>query len=138
MHKTMFMSALTLAFAVSATAFAQSPTGTNNSTPPAAAKPQKADQQSAPTIEKLTQDLQKAGFTEIKVLQDAFLVQAKTKDGDPILMTIGPHGVSALEVSIPKTQALAKGSDANLTFDTSPKDHARIREIFEGRQTTES
>jgi hypothetical protein len=31
---------------------------------------------------------------------------------------------------MPKTQALAKGPDANLTFDTSPKDHARIREIF--------
>jgi hypothetical protein len=28
-------------------------------------------------------------------------VQAKTKDGNPILMTIGPHGMSALEVSMP-------------------------------------
>jgi hypothetical protein len=63
-------------------------------------------------------------------LQDAFLVQAKTKDGNPILMTIGPNGVSALEVSMPKTQAIAKGPDANLTFDTAPKDQARIREIF--------
>jgi Protein of unknown function (DUF1236) len=74
--------------------------------------------------------LQKAGFTEVKVLQDAFLVQAKTKDGNPILMTIGPHGMSALEVSMPKTQDLTKNPNANLTFDTSPKDHARIREIF--------
>jgi hypothetical protein len=130
MHKTMFMSAL-LALAVSGTAFAQSPTGAaTNSPQPAAAKPQKADQQPALTIEKLTQDLQKAGFTEVKVLQYAFLVQAKTKDGNPILMTIGPHGMSALEVSMPKTQAFAKGPDANLTFDTSPKDHVRIREIF--------
>jgi hypothetical protein len=130
MHKSVFMSALTLALAVSGTAFAQSTTGATNPTPPAAAKPQKADQQSALSIEKLTQDLQKAGFSEVKVLQDAFLVQAKTNDGNPILMTIGPNGVSALEVSMPKTQALAKGPDANLTFDTSPKDHARIREIF--------
>jgi hypothetical protein len=45
-------------------------------------------------------------------------------------MSIGPHGISALEVSTPKTQTLAKGHDANLTFDTSPNDHARIREIF--------
>jgi hypothetical protein len=51
------------------------------------------------TIGKLTQDLQKAGFSEVKVLEDAFLVQAKTKDGNPILMTIGPNGLSALEVS---------------------------------------
>jgi hypothetical protein len=46
-------------------------------TPQKAAMPQKADQ-SALTIEKLTQDLQKAGFSEVKVLEDAFLVQAKT------------------------------------------------------------
>jgi hypothetical protein len=79
--------------------------------------------------------LQKAGFTDVKVLQDSFLVQAKTADGNPILMTIGPHGMSALEVLTqkpqePATQQLAKGPDANLVFDTSPKDHARIREIF--------
>ena len=87
--------------AVSGTAFAQSTTGANNSTPPAAAKPQQADQQSALTIEKLTQDLQKAGFTDVQVLQDAFLVRAKTKDGNPIVMSIGPNGVSALEMSNP-------------------------------------
>jgi hypothetical protein len=130
MQKIMFVSALTLTLAVSGTAFAQSPTGATNTTPPAAAKPQKADQQSALTIEKLTQDLRKAGFTEVKVLQDAFLVQAKTKDGNPILMSIGANGISALEVSMPKAQALAKEPGEGLAFDTSPKDRTRIREIF--------
>lgn len=130
MHKIAFMSALTLALAVSGAAFAQSTTGATNSATPAAAKPQQAAQQPAFTIETLTQDLQKAGFTDVQVLPDSFLVQAKTKDGNPVLMTIGPHGMSAMEVSMPKTQALAKGPNANLTFDTSPTDHARIREIF--------
>jgi hypothetical protein len=87
-----------LALAVSGTAFAQSTPGAANPSPPVAAKPQKAEQ-SALTIDKLTQDLQKAGFSEVKILQDAFLVQAKTEDGNPILMTIGPNGVSALQVS---------------------------------------
>jgi hypothetical protein len=135
MNKIASMSALTLALAVSGTALAQSTTGATNSAPPAAAIPQEAAQQSALTIQKLTQDLQKAGFTEVKILQDSFLVQAKTGDGNPILMTIGPHGMSAMEVMTqktqePATQQLAKAPDANLTFDTSPKDHARIREIF--------
>jgi hypothetical protein len=103
MQKIMFMSALTLALVASGTAFSQSPNEAKNPAP-AAAKPQKADQQSALTTEKLTQDLQKAGFTEVKVLQDAFLVQAKTKDGNPILMSIGANGISALEVSMPKAQ----------------------------------
>jgi len=136
MNKTLFVSAITLTLAVSGTAFAQSATDAANPVPPVAAKTQKAEQ-SALTIDKLTQDMQKAGFSEVKILQDAFLVQAKTKDGNPILMTIGPNGMSALEVSTSKTQALAKGPKANLTFDTSPKDHARIHEIF-GKVPTEA
>ena len=99
MHKTVFMSALALALAVSGTAFAQATTGAASPPPPTATKPQKANPQSALTIEKLTQDLQKAGFSEVKVLEDAFLVQAKTKDGNPVIMTIGPNGMSAMEMS---------------------------------------
>lgn len=98
MNKTVSVAALALALAVSGAAFAQSPTGVTPLSPPVAATPQRADQ-SALTIEKLTQDLQKAGFSDVKILEDAFLVQAKTKDGNPILMTIGPHGMSALEFS---------------------------------------
>jgi hypothetical protein len=98
-----FVSALTLALAVSGAAFAQSTTVTPNPPSPAAAKQQKTTQQSALTIEKLTQDMQKAGFTEVKVLEDAFLIQAKTKDGNPIVMSIGPNGMSALEAAAPST-----------------------------------
>jgi Protein of unknown function (DUF1236) len=130
MNRILLASALSLALAASGAAFAQPATGTANpAPPPIAAKPQRAEK-SALTIDKLTQDLQKAGFSDVKVLEDAFLVQAKTKDGNPILMTFGPNGMSALEVSAPNTRALAKGAKANLTFDTSPKDHNRIREIF--------
>jgi hypothetical protein len=129
MNKLVFVPALTLALAASGAAFAQSTPGASPASPPVAAKPQRAEK-SALTIDKLTQDLQKAGFSDVKVLEDAFLVQAKTKDGNPILMTFGPNGMSALEVSAPNTKALAKGANANLTFDTSPKDHNRIREIF--------
>jgi hypothetical protein len=129
MNKILFASALALTLAASGTAFAQPATGVANPAPPVAAKPQKAEK-SALTIDKLRQDLQKAGFSDVKVLEDAFLVQAKTKDGNPILMTFGPNGMSALEVSPPNTQALERGGNANLTFDTSPKDHNRIREIF--------
>jgi hypothetical protein len=104
MHNTVFASALTLALAVSGAAFAQTtPVAPTPPSPPIAAKPQTANRQSAPTIEMLKQDLQKAGFTEVRVLEDAFLIQAKTKDGNPIMMTIGPNGMSALEVSNPSS-----------------------------------
>lgn len=81
------------------TAFAQSTTGAPNSLSRDAANQQKAKQPRALTVEKLKQDLQKTGCTEAKVLEDAFLIQAKTKDGRPILTTIGPNGMSPLEVS---------------------------------------
>jgi hypothetical protein len=114
MKKIMVMSVLTLSLAATGSAFAQSPTGATNPAAADAAKPQQADQRSPPTIEGITQDLQKAGFSDVKVLQDAFLVQAKTKDGNPILMTIGPNGVSALEF------AKANGAMPGHTMQTSP------------------
>jgi hypothetical protein len=88
MNKIVFVPALALALAASGAAFAESPTGPTPPSPPVAATPQKAAMpqkadQSALTIGRLTQDLQKAGFSEVKVLEDAFLVQAKTKDGNP-------------------------------------------------------
>ena len=99
MHNTVFVSALTLALAVSGTAFAQSTPGAASPSSPGAATQQKANKQAVLTVEKLKQDLQKAGFNGVTVLEDAFLIQAKTKDGTPILMTVGPNGMSALEVS---------------------------------------
>jgi hypothetical protein len=47
--------------------------------------------------QKIKQDLQNAGFTDVKVVAESFVVQAKSKDGDPVLMTIGPHGMSVFE-----------------------------------------
>lgn len=49
------------------------------------------------TVQKLKSDLQNAGFSDVKVMAEAFVVQAKTKDGNPVVMTIGPHGFSAFE-----------------------------------------
>lgn len=46
---------------------------------------------------KIKEDMQKAGFTDVKVVSESFVVQAKSKDGDPVLMTIGPHGMSVFE-----------------------------------------
>ena len=33
----------------------------------------------------------------MKVVAESFVVQARSKDGDPVLMTIGPHGMSVFE-----------------------------------------
>lgn len=54
-------------------------------------------QKSLASAQKLQQDLKNAGFKDVNIVAESFVVQAKTKDGDPILMTIGPHGMTVFE-----------------------------------------
>lgn len=49
--------------------------------------------------QKIKQDLQKEGFTDVQVVAESFVVQGKSPDGDPVLMTIGPHGMSVFEAA---------------------------------------
>lgn len=48
------------------------------------------------SVNKIKQDLQKAGFTDVRILADSFVVQAKDKDGNPTVMTLSPSGVFAI------------------------------------------
>lgn len=64
----------------------------------------------AVTAQKIRQDLQSAGFTDVKVVAESFVVQAKSKDGEPVLMTIGPRGMTVFE---------AMGTSSNSTSGTT-------------------
>jgi hypothetical protein len=121
MRNTLLMSTLAFALAVSGAAFAQSTTSATKSPSADATKPQTSGQKSAMTVDKVTQDLQKAGFSDVKVLEDAFLVQAKTKDGNPIIMTIGPNGMSAMEMSkSPQTTGQAQSDSSPASASAKP------------------
>jgi hypothetical protein len=103
---TFLRGAAVLAVVVSP-AFAQSPSSQSNSM----TNPQNQSRSGSPnqsvkngdpgwnaaTAQKIRQDLQSAGFTDVKVVAESFVVQAKSKDGDPVLMTIGPRGMSVFE-----------------------------------------
>ena len=65
--------------------------------------------------QKIKQDLKNAGFTDVKVVAESFVVQARSRDGDPVLMTIGPHGMSVFEAMNSKNP----GSDQSTTGSTS-------------------
>ncbi|PSC06484.1 hypothetical protein SLNSH_04190 [Alsobacter soli] len=84
-------------------ALAQSSTsGTSPATPAPSASAQpgagmSAGQNSQAAAQKIKQDLQSAGFKDVNVVAQSFVVQAKTKDGNPVVMTIGPHGMSVFE-----------------------------------------
>jgi hypothetical protein len=53
--------------------------------------------QNIAAVQKIRQDLESAGLTDVKVVAESFVIQAKSKDGDPMVMTVGPHGMSVFE-----------------------------------------
>ncbi len=62
------------------------------------------------TINQLKQDLEKAGFSDVKILQDSFVVQARDREGNPTVMSLSPSGVLAISEISGHGQA---GSTAN-------------------------
>ena len=44
----------------------------------------------------VTQDLQQAGFTNVQVMPESFLVRAKDKQGRPVMMVINPDSVTTI------------------------------------------
>lgn len=82
----------------------------SSTTPPASEN----TTQNPAAAQKIKQDLANAGFTDVKVVAESFVVQAKSKDGDPVLMTIGPHGMSVFEAMN------ANHSSSGTTGSTSP------------------
>lgn len=73
------------------------------------------------TAQKISQDLQSAGFTDVKVVAESFVVQAKSKDGDPVLMTIGPHGMSVFEAMNSGNSGSGSSSTTGSTANSTSK-----------------
>lgn len=93
--KIVFASAAALSL-MSAVALAQTSTSPNATSSTNSGSSQTSAAQAA-TAQKIKSDLQSAGFQDVNVVAESFLVQAKTKDGDPVVMTIGPHGMTMVE-----------------------------------------
>src|SRR4051812_40926757 len=65
----------------------------NDPAGPGDAAQNKGQAEDSDVIQKIRQNLQNAGFTDVKVVARSFVVQAKSSDGNPVVMTIGPHGM---------------------------------------------
>lgn len=94
--KFLMVTSAVAAIALSQAAFAQSPKPNSQATQPSTANATQNPNPAA-TQQQIQNDLKNAGFTDVKVVAESFVVQAKTKDGNPVVMTIGPHGMSAFE-----------------------------------------
>lgn len=68
-----------------------------------AAQTQQPGQSGVLTVRELTQELERAGFSDVEVVQQAFVVRAKTKTGNSIVMSIGPSAAFEASASQPAT-----------------------------------
>src|SRR4051794_19533400 len=54
-------------------------------------------QQENQTIgQRLRQNLQASGFTDIQLMPSSFLVRAKDRDGNPVMMVVNPDSITAV------------------------------------------
>ena len=61
--------------------------------------------------QQVANDLSKAGFTDIKIMPESFLVRAKDSKGDPVMMVINPDSFTAVtQLAPPKASASAHAS----------------------------
>ena len=76
------------------------------------------DQMSSPKLtnmrEQITNDLTKAGFTDIKVMPESFMIHAKDSKGNPAIMVINPDSFTEVtEVATPKSPTASNPGTAS-------------------------
>ncbi|MBV9288357.1 MAG: hypothetical protein JO288_11150 [Hyphomicrobiales bacterium] len=66
--------------------------------------------------DRMRDDLKKAGFTDIKIMPESFLVRAKDPQGNPVMMVINPDSVTAVTEQMQGTNSASnanRGSTSN-------------------------
>jgi hypothetical protein len=61
-----------------------------------AANPSEGPQNQQPIRAQIQKNLQSAGFTDIHIMASSFIVRAKDRDGNPVMMVINPDSVTAV------------------------------------------
>jgi hypothetical protein len=89
-------------------AYAQTSSSSSNPTAQSSAQTNQQTQSLPAEIKnKLTQD----GFTDVTVVPGSFVVSAKDKHGDPVMMMIGPNSMTVLTAVKPQNQQSTTGSN---------------------------
>ena len=78
-------------------ALAQTPSSPGQTNQGASGNNQTEQKQSNPAPrQKIMKNLQESGFTDIRIMPESFLVRAKDKDGNPVMMLINPDSITAV------------------------------------------
>ena len=117
MRLNLIAAGLTLALAGPALAQAPNNPAQNTQTPAQHAQTPAPQAQTPARHEAIEQqvraNLQNAGFTDIKIMPQSFLVRAKDKSGNPVMMVINPDSITSLtEIDQPKGQSTTTGAAA--------------------------
>jgi hypothetical protein len=119
-YKILLAAGLSTVLALSAAA--QQP-----ATPAAATSPAQGQSTGSGTSQKdvdvqqhMTQDLQKAGFTNVEVMPESFLVRAKDKDGRAVMMVINPDSITSV-TAVTAPGGSGSQTTASATPSGSPK-----------------
>jgi len=104
-----------LLLSVSSAALAQTspaPTGMQAKNPSASADEKRPD--TASLHQQLMTNLQQAGFTDVKIVPESFLVQAKDKSGNAVTMFLSPDSMAEITTaSLSNSNGAQAGSPAN-------------------------
>jgi hypothetical protein len=131
-----------------AAAFAQS-NGQQSATQRPGPSPEQSQAQSSGTQprlmtqHKLQQSLQQAGFKDVKILDESFLVQAQSADGTPVVMMVNPasHQSAALSNQGSGGAAAASnsggesGQTAKPPGSVTPEHHATGQDQMPGNKS---
>jgi hypothetical protein len=114
------LAVLAVMLTVSSTAFAQTGAIPAPAAPAPTPKavPGETQANSTDLQQQLTARLQKAGFTDVKVLPDSFLVRADDKSGNAVMMSITPDSMT--ELTAVNVHSQHKGASAGGMFANIP------------------
>jgi hypothetical protein len=89
-----FLATAAVAAALISAAHAQSSTSTSSPSSPSLNSSTGQQTQNIP--QEIRQKLSQDGFTNVQVVPGSYLVSAKDKSGDPVVMVIGPHSMTIM------------------------------------------
>jgi hypothetical protein len=101
------------ASAVIAAALAQGAFAQTTSTMPSQENTPNASSGEQSLPQELRSKLTKDGFSDVRIVPRSFLVSAKDKNGDDVMMVIGPHSMMMLTESSSQNTTTGSGSSSN-------------------------
>ena len=94
--RSTILTATGLALALALPAAAQSTQSQPNNSSSSGQQSNMNNQANMNIRQHVKQDLEQAGFTNVQVMPESFLVRAKDKQGRPVMMVINPDSITAI------------------------------------------